>query len=181
MMRMLVENLREAILFYADNFYLVDFVLIVFVFFFFVCVLFLCVFLRHRPIIALFIVAFDIAASFFIYIYGYKFVDHQVRKRTVAIENQRFIQSSGALVIDFNITNVSKHHFKQCKITAKLYQNPSEEDNFLEAKKKNFIPFRKKSKILKDVPINTTQIQRISFENFDKDNNHTTRLASECF
>lgn len=176
-----MEKLRESILFYADNFYLVDFMLILFVFFFFTCILFLCVFLRHRPVIALFIVAFDIVACFLIYIYGYKFIDFQARKRIVAIESQKFIQSSNALVIDFNITNTSKHHFKQCKIIAKLYQNPSQEDNFLEARKKDFIPFRKKSKTLKDLKINTTQIQRISFENFNKDDNYTTRLASECF
>ncbi|EJA3586522.1 hypothetical protein PAM69_001694, partial [Campylobacter jejuni] len=55
-----MEKLREIVLFYTTHLYLVDYMLILLVFFLFTCVLLLCVFLRHRPIAALFIIAFDI-------------------------------------------------------------------------------------------------------------------------
>ncbi|EAH4690853.1 DUF2393 family protein, partial [Campylobacter jejuni] len=112
-----MEKLREIVLFYTTHLYLVDYMLILLVFFLFTCVLLLCVFLRHRPIAALFIIAFDIIICFLVYIYGYKLIDNEVRTRKIAITDQKMIQSSNDLIVDFNITNNSKNNFKECKIT----------------------------------------------------------------
>ncbi|EAI3421901.1 DUF2393 domain-containing protein, partial [Campylobacter jejuni] len=116
-----MEKLREIVLFYTTHLYLVDYMLILLVFFLFTCVLLLCVFLRHRPIAALFIIAFDIIICFLVYIYGYKLIDNEVRTRKTAITDQKMIQSSNDLIVDFNITNNSKNNFKECKITAKIF------------------------------------------------------------
>ncbi|EGH8264312.1 DUF2393 family protein, partial [Campylobacter jejuni] len=43
------------------------------------------------------------------------------------------------------------------------------------------IPFRQKSREIFNLKKNTTQFQRISFDNFNYDNNYTIRLNSECF
>lgn len=176
-----MEKLREIMLFYTTHLYLVDYMLILLVFFLFTCVLLLCVFLRHRPIVALFIIAFDIVICFLVYIYGYKLIDSEVRARKTAITDQKIIQSSNTLIVDFNITNASKKNFKICKITAKIFADKLPNDNIIEEYKKKFIPFRKKSREIQDLKKNATQFQRISFENFNYENNYTTRLISECF
>ncbi|PVX10370.1 DUF2393 family protein, partial [Campylobacter jejuni] len=65
--------------------------------------------------------AFDIIICFLVYIYGYKLIDNEVRTRKTAITDQKMIQSSNDLIVDFNITNNSKNNFKECKITAKIF------------------------------------------------------------
>ncbi|EHH1750760.1 DUF2393 family protein, partial [Campylobacter coli] len=47
--------------------------------------------------------------------------------------------------------------------------------------KNQLIPFRQKSREIFNLKKNTTQFQRISFDNFNYDNNYTIRLNSECF
>ncbi|MBM0636727.1 DUF2393 domain-containing protein [Campylobacter sp. VicNov18] len=176
-----MEKLREILLFYTTYLYLVDYMLILLVFFLFTCVLLLCVFLRHKPKIALFIIAFDIIICFLIYIYAYEFIDDKARSRKTTITDQKIIQSSNALIVDFSITNTSKNNFKECKITAKIFGDKMPNDSILEGYKKNFLPLRQKSQKIKDLKKNTTQFQRISFENFNYENNYTLRLNSECF
>ncbi|XGQ69612.1 DUF2393 family protein [Campylobacter hepaticus] len=175
-----MEKLKEILLFYTTHLYLVDYMLILLVFFLFTCVLLLCVFLRHKPILALFIIAFNIITCFVVYTYGYKFIDHKVRSRQIAVMDEKIIQSSNALIVDFNITNTSKNNFQTCKITAKIFSNILANDDIIQKYKKQFIPFRQKSKEIKDLKKNSTQLQRIAFENFD-DINHTVHLNSECF
>lgn len=139
-------SLRETVLFYTSHLYLVDYMLILLVFFLFTCILLLCVFLRHRPVIALFVIALDIIACFFIYIYGYKFIDGEVRSRQTALVDKKKVESLNALIVDFNITNTSKRNFKNCKVLAKIYKNPNSNDNILNRYKNRFIPYRQKSK-----------------------------------
>ncbi|ELT9349699.1 DUF2393 family protein, partial [Campylobacter jejuni] len=80
-----------------------------------------------------------------------------------------------------NITNNSKNNFKECKITAKIFADKIPNDNIIEEYKKKFIPFRQKSREIKDLKKNATQFQRIAFENFNYENNYTVLLVSECF
>lgn len=176
-----MEKLREIVLYYTTHLYLVDYMLILLVFFLFTCVLLLCVFLRHRPVIALFIIGVDIVLCFLVYVYGYKLIDKEARSRQTSIIEHKMIQSTQALMIDFNITNTSKHNFKECKVIAKIFTDALPDDGFLEKYKKKFLPLRQKSKDLKELKKNTSQFQRISFENFNYDNNYTIRLNSECF
>ena len=176
-----MESFKEFILYYTERFYLVDYMLILFVFFLFTCVLLLCVFLRHRPVIGLFIIAIDIVVCFLIYIYGYKFIDSTARSRKTAIIEQKILKTSGALAVDFSITNTSKRDFKECKITAKIFKDKLPEDSFLTEYKNKFLPYRKRSREIKELKKEQTQNQRISFENFTYENNYTIRLSSECF
>lgn len=176
-----MENLRQLVLFYVNHLYLVDYMLILLVFFLFTCVCLLCVFLRDKPVMALTIIAFNIILCFFVFLYGYKFIDYQVRSRHSAISGQRKIHNPQALIVDFNITNTSKHNFEICKVTAKIYKDKLPQDNLLTEIKDKFIPYRKKSKELKNLNKNTTQFQRIAFENFTYENNYTIRMKSECF
>ncbi|KHF20174.1 membrane protein, partial [Vibrio parahaemolyticus] len=94
----------------------------------------------------------------------------------IAITDQKMIQSSNDLIVDFNITNNSKNNFKECKITAKIFADKIPNDNIIEEYKKKFIPFRQKSREIKDLKKNATQVQRIAFENFNYENNYTIRL-----
>ncbi|EFB0886039.1 DUF2393 family protein [Campylobacter coli] len=176
-----MERLKEIVHFYTTHLYLVDYMLILFVFFLFTCVLLLCIFLRHKPVAALLIIALNIIICFLIYIYGYKFIDSEVRSRKTTIVEQKFIQSSEALIIDFNITNTSKNDFKQCKVIARIFKDKLPEDNLINEYKNQLIPFRQKSREIFNLKKNTTQFQRISFDNFNYDNNYTIRLNSECF
>ncbi|EJN2099708.1 DUF2393 family protein [Campylobacter coli] len=176
-----MERLKEIVHFYTTHLYLVDYMLILFVFFLFTCVLLLCIFLRHKPVAALLIIALNIIIYFLIYAYGYKFIDSEVRSRKTTIVEQKFIQSSEALIIDFNITNTSKNDFKQCKVIARIFKDKLPEDNLINEYKNQLIPFRQKSREIFNLKKNTTQFQRISFDNFNYDNNYTIRLNSECF
>lgn len=176
-----MEGLKENLLFYVKYLYLVDYVFIIFVFFLFSSVLLLVVFLRNKPVIGLFIIAIDIISCFFIFIYGYNFIDNKVRNRQTNIVNQRIIHSSNSLIVDFNITNNSKKDFKICKVLAKIYKDPNNNENILFKYKDELTPFRQKSVILKNLNKDKTQIQRISFENFNLENNYSVRLKSECF
>ncbi|EAH8542594.1 DUF2393 domain-containing protein [Campylobacter coli] len=176
-----MERLKEIVHFYTTHLYLVDYMLILFVFFLFTCVLLLCIFLRHKPVAALLIIAFNIIICFFVYIYGYKLIDGEVRSRKTAIVEQRFIQSSEALIIDFNITNTSNNDFKQCKVIARIFKDKLPQDNLINEYKNKFIPFRQKSREIIDLKKSTTQFQRIAFDNFNYENNYTIRLNSECF
>lgn len=176
-----MENLRESVLYYSRHFYMVDYVLFLFILLLFVCVLFLCIFLRHRPIAGLLIVAVDIVACFFIYIYGYRFIDSVARSRETGIIEQKILQSSNTLAVDFNITNTSKNNFKECKVTAKIFKDEPNRDNFFIEYKDKFIPYRQKSRGVRELKRNQTQNQRISFEDFTYEGNYTIRLNSECF
>ncbi|KAA6225174.1 MULTISPECIES: DUF2393 family protein [unclassified Campylobacter] len=175
-----MERLRQIVLFYTSHFYTVDYALILFVFFLFVCILFLCVFLRHRPIIALMVIAFDIIACVFVYIYGYRFIDFEVRKREIFISQQRIIPSTGALILDFDIKNTSKHDFNECSVVAKIYKDSNSTD-FVQVYKDKFIAYRKKSVNLKELKKNASKPQRISFENFNPEGNYSLKISSECF
>ncbi len=141
-----MERLKEIVHFYTTHLYLVDYMLILFVFFLFTCVLLLCIFLRHKPVAALLIIALNIIICFLIYTYGYKFIDSEVRSRKTTIVEQKFIQSSEALIIDFNITNTSKNDFKQCKVIARIFKDKLPEDNLINEYKNQLIPFRQKSR-----------------------------------
>ncbi|BEJ67264.1 hypothetical protein B10307_02150 [Campylobacter coli] len=127
------------------------------------------------------IIALNIIICFLIYAYGYKFIDSEVRSRKTTIVEQKFIQSSEALIIDFNITNTSKNDFKQCKVIARIFKDKLPEDNLINEYKNQLIPFRQKSREIFNLKKNTTQFQRIAFENFNYENNYTIRLVSECF
>lgn len=176
-----MEKIRELVLFYVKNLYLVDYMLILLVFFLFTCILLLCVFLRHRPFTALLIMALDIVACFMVFIYGYRFIDYEARKRESVVNSQRIIGSSGALVLDFDISNLSKHYFTNCKVTAKLYAQTDTNASFVDKYKNRFIPFRQKSVMVKDLEQNSSKTQRITFENFNFEGNYSVRLKSECF
>ncbi|MCX2683083.1 DUF2393 family protein [Campylobacter sp. MIT 21-1685] len=176
-----MESLKKLVLFYINHLYLVDYMLILLVFFLFTCICFLCVFLRHRTIIALIIMALNIVLCFFVFLYGYKFIDYQVRSRHTTISEQKKMHNSQALIIDFTIANTSKHNFKTCKVTAKIYKDKLPQDTFLTEMKHRFIPYRVKSTVLKDLNKSMTQFQRIAFDNFIYENNYTLRMKSECF
>lgn len=96
-----------------------------------------------------------------IYTYGYKFIDSEVRSRKTTIVEQKFIQSSEALIIDFNITNTSKNDFKQCKVIARIFKDKLPEDNLINEYKNQLIPFRQKSREI----FNLKKIQ-LNFKNF---------------
>lgn len=176
-----MQSLKESLLFYTKYLYLVDYMLILLVFFLFTFVLLLVVFLRDKPLIGLFIIAIDIIASFFIFIYGYDFIDNKVRTRQTNILNQRVINSTNSLSVDFNITNNSNKNFKICKVLAKIYKDPNSNENIIFQYKDKLMPIRQKSITLKNLKKQATQIQRISFENFTMENNYTVKLKSECF
>lgn len=177
----MIEKIREIVLFYSTHLYLVDYMLILFIFFLFTGVSLLCVFLRHRPVIALFIIALNLIFCFIIYIFGFKIIDYEARSRTLEIISQKILYTSGDLVVDFNISNTSKHDFKDCKIKTKIFKNVSPKDNFINRYKDKLIPYRQKSAEVKNLKKNTTQFQRVTFENFQYENNFTIHLSSECF
>ena len=109
-------------------------------------------------------------------------MDSRVRAREAEIMDSRTYGGGSNFIVDFNITNLSKYHFKYCEVTAKLRPNLEQNASMFEQYKNHLFPLRSKSKVLeKGLARGETQMQRINFENFNKDLNLTIQLKSECF
>lgn len=177
-----MQNLKEWLLFYTQHLYTIDFLFLFLVIFVFMCILLVVAFLGRHPILALLVLIFDFVACGYLFYYGYDFIDSRVRAREAEVIGARTYGGGTNFVVDFNITNLSQHHFKYCEITAKLRPNLDNNASFFEVYKNHFFPLYKKSKILENgLARFETQMQRINFENYDKDLNLTIQLTSECF
>lgn len=176
-----MQALKQKILFYTQHLYAVDLLFIMLVLFIFICILLAVVFLRHRAILANFLILFDFIFCALFFYYGFKFIDERVRAREAHIIQEK-IYNNNALAVDFNISNLSKYNFKYCKIKAKLYKNIDENASFVQRYKAQYLPVRVKSKELnKGIERGRTQVERINFENIDKENNLSIILESECY
>ena len=176
----MLQNLKEALLFYLNHLYTVDFLFLFLVIFVFMCGLLCVALLGRHPILALLVLLFDFIACGYLFYYGYYFIDSKMRTREAELIALRYYGGTN-LSVDFNITNLSRQDFKICKITAKLRPKIDENASLYTTYKNHFFPLRKKSKSLEQGLLRgETQMQRISFENFT-DKNITTDITSECF
>lgn len=177
-----MQNLKEWLLFYIHHLYNVDFLFLFLVVFVFLCILLYVAFLGRHPILALIVLLFDFVACGYLFYYGYNFIDSRVRAREAQIMNSRTYGGGSNFIVDFNITNLSKFHFKYCKITAKLRPQLDENATFFEEYQNHFFPLRSKSKVLENgLARGETGVQRINFENFNGDSNLSIQITSECF
>lgn len=176
-----MHNIKEFLLFYLHHFYLIDYLFFALLAIVFILFLFFAFLLRTRPIIALCVIVFDFIACFLLFYYGYAFIDSKMRARSAEIISQK-IYTNSALVIDFNLTNLSSKDFTYCRVDFDLYKNSDDKESTISKYQKHYFPFIKKSKILdQNLSSKETQIQRISFENFGNDNNFSVKIKSECF
>lgn len=177
-----MQNLKEWLLFYTQHLYTVDFLFLFLVVFVFICILLYVAFLGRHPILAILVLLFDFVLCGYLFYYGYDFIDSRVRAREAEIMDSRTYGGGSNFIVDFNITNLSKYHFKYCEVTAKLRPNLEQNASMFEQYKNHLFPLRSKSKVLeKGLARGETQMQRINFENFNKDLNLTIQLKSECF
>ncbi|TEY03934.1 DUF2393 family protein [Campylobacter sp. US33a] len=176
-----MTNIREILMFYINHLYTIDYLFFTLVLIFFLLILILSLFARHKPFLAFFIFFLAFILSGALGYFGYNFLDKKIRDRSTQILSIKNLQSSAMLAIDFDISNHSKYNFKFCKITAKIYQKSNPNDNILTRYKLQFIPIKIKSLILNDLEKGKTQIQRISFENFQNNDNIDIKLVSKCF
>lgn len=177
-----MQKIREWILFYTQHLYTVDFLFLFLVVFVFLCVLLYVAYLGRHPILATLVLLFDFVLCGYLFYYGYNFIDSRVRAREAEIINSRTYGGGSNFIVDFNITNLSKYHFRYCEITAKLRPQLDNNASFFETYKNHFLPLRSKSKVLENGLVRgETQMQRINFENFNNDSNLTIQLTSECF
>ncbi|TWO18041.1 DUF2393 domain-containing protein [Campylobacter hyointestinalis] len=174
-----INSLKEMMRFYAAHFVFIDYFAILWVLAVFLVVLFLVIILIvKRPFFASFILILDACFLIFGIIYTHKIIDENIRKRELELNFIKQLSFSDTLIMDLNLTNLSKKPFSYCSVKVKFYTHS---DN----KFKNYInslkPFKvQKSVINEQIDINTTKNVRLIINNF-KPIDYNTTINSECF
>lgn len=175
-----MEKFKESLIFSLNQFYFVDFLLLgLFIFLFLFLLIFVFLF-KRRFFLALFLLIFDFVICIFGFFYVYNFIDLKIRAREIELLEQKILPSSRTLVLDYELKNLSKNDFKICKISARIYQKTTENDNFLNKfKKENFALLKNEKEIL-NLYSTQSQIQRMSFKNFEFDE-FEIKFKASCF
>lgn len=176
-----ISALKESINFYLNHLYTIDFLFIFLLAFLFLCGLIFAAFLSRHPIIALFIIVLDIFGCAFLGYFGYDFIDKKVRTRTAELVIVRIYGGSN-LVIDYNITNLSKQDFRHCNIQANFRPPLDENASTFKRYKAHFFPLFSTEKPLQGGLLRgKTKQGRLNFNGYDRDANLSIELATECF
>lgn len=177
----MIQNLREFLLFYLNHFYMVDFLFFALLAIVFLFLLVLALILRAYALLSLFFILLDFVICGFLFYYGYNFLDKEMRTRSAEIFSQKIYTNSN-LIVDFNISNLSNHDFEFCKVKVSIFKSPKEHENIILQYKNRYLPILSKTKELQDgLSAGEVKLERISFENFNSENNFSAQLKSECF
>lgn len=176
----MAEQIRAKILFYIHHLYTADYiafacaVVVLFLFLIFT------ILLRNKAFLALSTLILGFALSISLGIYGFKFIDTQLRARELTILNEQFLEASSSYVLDLSIKNLSNHDFTHCNISAKLF-NKDTNANFIQKLRNKLVPLDIQNKNIESLAANESKTQRLSFANFNQDSQTSIILNSECF
>lgn len=175
-----LEQVKEIVIFYLNHWQTLDFVAIIWiVILFFLSILFVILLFERMPIFSFLLFFIAIAALIIGFLYTKNFVDKSLRLRETTIVLNQKMNYSDALLVDVNLTNLSKSAFKYCKIGVKITKNSVKfPHKFIDRLK----PIYEKNIVL-DAPLNPSQTRKIHFlfTNFTYDGNYSANANSECF
>lgn len=176
----MLSNLRQDIFFIISNANLIDYMVYGWIL---LCFLFLLLLGIYCAIkwwwqVGFLVVLFDFVALFIGVYFANFTLSNYVRATYVTPLHTKQLEYSDNLMVDFNITNLSKNSFQICKVDLKFYAS-SDKDI------KNFInslnPFVTKTIIINE-PLHPKQSKEVSsiVKNFAFIN-YNTKIKTECF
>lgn len=175
----MLNELKQGINFYLDHLGWIDFASYIWLVLLFFTIVFFCFYLMSKNAAAgalMFILT--IFAFLFGAFYLHKFLDENLRDRSLIITDKKQLTYSNTLILDLNLTNLSSKPFEYCNIKLKFYTPSS---NFIKNELNKLKPFLKANLVLKETleAGETTQEQSIvdgfRFENYD------IIATSECY
>ncbi len=160
-----------------DGFIIYDYILFGSVVTLFVLLIVLAILLRHKLILAIFLVLLAFTMFLFAPTLGYIGLHKFLFKNHTELIDQKKLNFSQAVVVKGRLVNDSNFDFKSCKITASAYKITTN-------KYKNYIyelkPFKKMSIVEKDVKKAQTREFKIIIEPFTYRQDYNISLGANC-
>ena len=175
-----MAELQNSLKFYAEYFSWIDWVSYSWAFLLFLIIFVVSIYVMSKAqilgVLMLFLSIFGLAAGVY---FISDFLDTRLRARNLELISQKRLSYTDALVVDFNLKNLSKKSFGRCNIRLKFYY-PSE--NKLKNAINKFKPFLKEN-IIFEGQIAAGESRRISgaIEGFRAARDYNITTASECF
>lgn len=175
-----IDQLRQIAIFYLDHWHTIDFISVLWiVVLFFLSILFVILIFEKMPIISFVMFFISISAAIFGFLYTKDYVDKMLRNREAVIVLDHKMNYSDALLVDVNLTNLSKSSFKHCSVNVKINKV---ESSFLKNLINSLKPIYKKTIVLEDhLEPNETRKLHFLFTNFTYDGKYEPKVKSECF
>lgn len=178
-MHEMINELKQGLNFYLTHYGWIDFAAYIWLILLFLTVVFLCVYIMTKSVaggLLLLILSFiGLGAGAF---YTHKFLDENLRARQLVLISQKQLTYSDTLLVDLNLTNLSKKPFNYCRVGLKFYR-PSQ--NFLKNEINMLKPFFKENVVLKEpLDANFTKEIRVVVDKF-KFSDYGILIGSECF
>ena len=171
--------MRAGLHYYLQNFSIYDYLAIAWVLLLFIVLLFLVIFAiaKHQLLGALLLII-DIGFLFGGMYYALNFVDERVRAREVSINWVKQLTYTDAVIVDANLTNLSKKPFKFCKVKVKFFK--ASPYKFVQ-KIYEFKPVQSKSIDLNSpLDVNQTRNFDLIIDDFAP-RDYNVSISSECF
>lgn len=175
----MLNELKQGVNFYLTYLGWIDFASYVWLILMFFTLIFACFYLMSKHFAAgALVFILTIFAFLFGAFYLHKFLDENLRDRSLVVTDKKRLTYSNTLIVDLNLTNLSKKPFEYCNIKLKFY-NPS--SNFMKNELNKLKPFLKTNLVIKESISAGETIQKQSiidgfvFENYD------LTATSECY
>lgn len=146
---------------------------------FFLLVLFAIAIFNKAPLSAIFMLVFSCFIALFSVFYIKNYIDETIRKRDTSVVLVKKMNYSDTLLVDVNLTNLSKYKFKYCSIRLKFIKNGK---NALQSFVYKFKPFYVTSQKLSS-PLDLNETRKVNFliKDFGYKQNDKIITDSECF
>ncbi|ASM39563.1 DUF2393 family protein [Campylobacter sp. RM12327] len=175
-----LNQIKEFFVFYLDHWYWIDFASIVWiVILLFLLILFSITIFTKTPLVSVFLLMISFLIAIFSIFYVNDYVDNIVRKRDTSVVLTKEMKYSDILLVDVNLTNLSKHKFKYCSIKLKFIKDGK---NFIQNFIYKFNPiYTTSQKISSPLDLNETRKINFLIKNFGYKPSYKIMADSECF
>jgi hypothetical protein len=168
---------KEKILAFVHGLIVYDYILFASAFFLFILFIILAIVLRNRLGVALFCLLFGFATLFLLPTWGYIEMHNYLFKNNTQLISQKRLHFSDAIVVHGSLSNLSKFHFKECKVSAWAYKvTPNKYKNYIYKLK----PLRRGSIVIEDIPKGGSRNFKIIIEPFTYKRDYNVSLKADC-
>ena len=169
--------MKEQLQAFIKGLMVYDYILFGTALFLFILFIILAILLRQRVAAALFFLLLSIAVLFLGPTVGYIEMHKYLFKNSVELKMQKRLKFSQALVVKGVVTNLSRHDFSSCKISANVFRVTAN-------KYKNYIyrlkPFVKMTIVEKDIPKAKSREFKIIVEPFTYSKEYNVSVEADC-
>jgi len=154
-----------------------DYILFGSVFMLFILFIILGIVLRKKTALAILLILLSFTILLVGPTIGYVKMHEHLFKNTIKLTTEKKLTFTKAIVVKGTLSNESKYHFKECKITAKAHkQSKNELKNYLYSLK----TLSKMSIIEQDIAVGQTRDFKIIIEPFTYSKNYNISLGAKC-